>query len=135
VTSVDMARFWSHPGANYLVNVDEVGYAWAEDVPQSLGGAATTRTYLTFVLRDGNSVRNTYASREQRDTAFRMFREFVSTGVVAHEPRLLRHATPGEKTVLLVAGCTCGWQIPDQGDPEDALALHMATAKTAKTTA
>jgi len=132
-----MPRFWTHPGANYAVNVDQVAYAWAEDEEQTQGGKPMTHTYLTFVLTNGQTTRNKYQHREQRDTALRLFQEFANTTSASmpvdpttHEVSMVRREVGGQ-TILVLTGCTCGWRVPDEVDvPEDAVAYHLAAART-----
>jgi hypothetical protein len=133
-----MAKLWTHPGANYVVNADHVAYAWAEDVEVSRGGKTLVQTYLTFVLASGASVRNLYQQRDQRDAALRMFHELANAGrgeptpptSTIHEASLIRREIDGKPTLVLV-GCTCGWRAADEEgrDPEDALAAHLAATR------
>lgn len=142
-----MPRFWTHPGANYVVNVDDVSYAWAEDVERSQGNRSVVQTHLTFVLSGGSSTRTSYQDRAQRDEALRLFCEFVGASAVpppevppraptprpdsarAHEPILTRREVGGHRLFLWV-GCSCGWRVgPDEPNPDDAFALHVAAAR------
>lgn len=131
-----MARFWTHTGANYAVNADQVTYACAQDEEQARGPRTEVRTFLTFLLTNGHTTKNEYKDRELRDTALRSFLEFAnaaptsrSASPTVHEMSWTRREIGGQ-AILVLTGCACGWRVPDGVDPEDAAVTHLATARS-----
>lgn len=128
-----MTKFWTHAGANYAVNVDQVAHVWAEDLEKSVGGTTTIQTCLTFLMVNGHAMRNLYEHREHRDDALRRFYEFANAtpatgGPPTHEVSWARREIGGQ-TILVLTGCACGWRAPDGVDPEDAVVSHLAAVR------
>lgn len=136
---IQASRFWAPPGAAYLINIDQVPCAYAEDVELSQGGRTVIRHCLTFALLNGKLRQIYYSDPAQRDTAFRGLCAFVGdqpahvqdqvpVGALNHAAHLIRKDVEGQ-VCYHVTGCVCGWRAADQGDPEGSLAIHLAAVR------
>ena len=62
-------RFWTHLGANYVVSVDHVSYAWAKD--------EAGQSFLVFAFTNAHTFQTAYSDSESRNAALALFAEFM----------------------------------------------------------
>lgn len=74
----NMARFWTHPGASFVVNVEHVTAAFAE------GSFDVVFFFVTGQLR------TSYKSEKERNEALQAFSSYVAAGSTSTQPGVRR---------------------------------------------